>query len=313
MMMNGEPETESKDGDRESRDEPGAGALLKSEREKKGLTLDQIAQTTKLRRHFLEALEKEEWDLLPAPIFIKGFLRSYALAVGLDENRVYKLYERSRPAKQAPPQPLVENGKSRKGGLIVLLLVLVAAAVIIFLFRWGSEQTPDLKDTVIPSEEQEKTGDQAEPSTQESAGVSSTDEGHAGGTEPKIPVVEDDPEAVEKKPAEEEKEEALLDETASEEPVQEPVADVNLLILKGIITEKTWIKIYIDDQKPKEYIFQPGSSPQWEAKEGFYVLVGNAAGVEFDFNGNRIGDLGKLAQVVRLRFPEDFEARYTEE
>jgi ribosome-binding protein aMBF1 (putative translation factor) len=49
------------------------GALLKSEREKKGLNHAQISQQTRLRPHFLEAIENEEWDLLPGPTLVKGF------------------------------------------------------------------------------------------------------------------------------------------------------------------------------------------------------------------------------------------------
>ena len=71
---------------------------------------------------------------------------------------------------------------------------------------------------------------------------------------------------------------------------------------------RTWIKICVDDQGPKEYIFQPGSRPQWKAKEGFYVIIGNAAGIEFDFNGKILEDIGNLGQVVKLRLPEDFKA-----
>ena len=40
----------------------------------------------------------------------------------------------------------------------------------------------------------------------------------------------------------------------------------------------------IDGQEPKEYIFQSGARPQWKAREGFDILVGNAAGAEFEFS-----------------------------
>jgi hypothetical protein len=73
------------------------------------------------------------------------------------------------------------------------------------------------------------------------------------------------------------------------------------------------MRIYIDDQEPKEYIFEPGSMPQWKAREGFDILIGNAAGIEFDFKGENISGLGILGQVVRLRLPENFEARISGE
>ena len=88
--------------------------------------------------------------------------------------------------------------------------------------------------------------------------------------------------------------------------VSEPVTD--WLVLKAFITSRTWVRILIDGQEPKEYIFQSGARPQWKAREGFDILVGNAAGVEFDFNGEQIKDLGTLGQVVRLKLPKGFES-----
>ena len=59
--------------------------------------------------------------------------------------------------------------------------------------------------------------------------------------------------------------------------------------------------------------FHTFARPQWKAKEGFDILVGNAAGVEFDFNGELINDLGTLGQVIRLRLPEGFNSSMTED
>ena len=86
---------------------------------------------------------------------------------------------------------------------------------------------------------------------------------------------------------------------------EEPAADVDWLDLKAIINMRTYIKIYVDGGLPKEYMFEPGSSPQWKAREGFDILVGNAAGVEFEFNGKQIKNLGGVGKVVRLKLPEN--------
>ena len=102
------------------------------------------------------------------------------------------------------------------------------------------------------------------------------------------------------------------EETLPAPPV-ETAQPVNDLVLKGIVNMRTWVKIYVDDNPPLEYIFQPGSRPQWTAKKGFDVLVGNAAGIEFEFNGKMIKDLGALGKVVRVRFPEDFESKLYED
>jgi hypothetical protein len=78
-------------------------------------------------------------------------------------------------------------------------------------------------------------------------------------------------------------------------------------MLKAVVLETTWMKISIDHGEPKEYIFQPGSRPQWKAIEGFDLVVGNGAGIEFDFNGKRLGRIGNAGQVIKMRLPEGFK------
>ena len=76
----------------------------------------------------------------------------------------------------------------------------------------------------------------------------------------------------------------------------------------------TLIHVFVNnDNQPKEYIFGPGSRPQWEAQKGFDILVGNAAGIEFDFNGKLKRNFGGEGKVVRIRLPEDFKADSYEE
>ena len=133
QKQNGTPETAGQGtispGDR------GIGALLREERERRGLSYRAVAERTRLRPHFLEALEKEEWEALPPPAFLKGFLRTYARLLSLDERTVLGLYERAVPAKDGDLSSLIEKpvgGKKRRFLLVLCMLVAVAALV----FTW---------------------------------------------------------------------------------------------------------------------------------------------------------------------------------
>jgi cytoskeletal protein RodZ len=55
-------------------------------RKRAGVSLDQIAQSTKIGSRFLEAIERERFDQLPGGIFTTSYLRQYALAIGYDED-----------------------------------------------------------------------------------------------------------------------------------------------------------------------------------------------------------------------------------
>ena len=68
------------------------GARLKREREQRGVTLDDIALSTKIGKRFLTALEEEHFEQLPGGIFSKGFVRAYACHLGIDEEQAIADY-----------------------------------------------------------------------------------------------------------------------------------------------------------------------------------------------------------------------------
>ena len=68
------------------------GEGLKREREMRGVTLDEISAATRIATRFLRAIESEEWEQLPGGVFNRGFVRSYARYLGLDEENTVAEY-----------------------------------------------------------------------------------------------------------------------------------------------------------------------------------------------------------------------------
>ena len=64
------------------------GERLKRERELREVTLEEITSATRIGPRFLEALENEEWEKLPGGVFNRGFVRSIARYLGLDEEAI---------------------------------------------------------------------------------------------------------------------------------------------------------------------------------------------------------------------------------
>ena len=148
----------------------GLGALLRNERENRGLSHEQLSQVTRLRRHFLEALENEEWQNLPPSVFVKGFIRSYAKALGLDEDKLLDLYKNAVPEEVAPPTPIIEPKKPRRRLALVLALCLGALAIILYLWigRPWPEQSTVQTEKGLPAEIQEEPAkEEAQPVVQE--------------------------------------------------------------------------------------------------------------------------------------------------
>jgi transcriptional regulator with XRE-family HTH domain len=80
------------------------GEILRSARQKKNLSLSQVARATRIKQSYLEALEDGEYSVLPGPAYVTGFLRNYALYLGLHPDDLIQEYY----AVQAPPQPRVK-------------------------------------------------------------------------------------------------------------------------------------------------------------------------------------------------------------
>lgn len=307
----------------------GLGDLLRAEREKKGLSHDQVARSTRLRRHYIEALEKEEWENLPSPVFVKGFIRSYARTIGLDEGVTLDLYKKIATFEEKPPKPLVEPKRSKSGSIFLIgILLFLAMAVSIYMLTSQEAKPPistNKKEAPKTLERPEKNLKPAIPKREEIQPLDLKESAPpVTESEPVIkqelgPIVQEadiepeKPSIPEDLPTEQEHPRAVAIENSSSDESSEPASALDMLVLTAVVNMRTYIKIYVDDKQPKEYIFRPGSRPQWKAREGFDILVGNAGGIEFDFNGKRIKDLGGLGKVVRLRLPKEFESSIYED
>jgi len=72
------------------------GGQLRAERERRGAVLEQVSEATKIRKTYLEALEARDWKALPADVFTRGYVRTYAQYLGLDHEHLLKVYARER-------------------------------------------------------------------------------------------------------------------------------------------------------------------------------------------------------------------------
>lgn len=94
----------------------GIGEVLRSTRERRGLSIDQVAQDTRISTRFLEALEAEQFDELPAPVYVRGFLRSYAGYLRLDAQPLLdRLVGGDLAASGATEGYVGANGNGRSG------------------------------------------------------------------------------------------------------------------------------------------------------------------------------------------------------
>jgi cytoskeleton protein RodZ len=312
------------------------GTVLKNERLRIGLDYGQISEMTKIRPHMLQALENEEWALLPSPIFVKGFVRSYAHAVGLDEQEAVSLYQRAAPIEPIQPKPLGKPVRARKPLSVVMILLLVAMASFYFLWKgYMPGKRTSMRSQVIHPTGNGIASVESIREVPSKAGILSPNEGKEIPVNPVVDrmgaSIQREKDLAQKASAPETAAETIgieppndfQKEKAETSPSAETMStveseivsgpEISGLILRADVREKTWIKIFVDEQAPKEYIFSPGANPEWKAKEGLELLIGNAGGISLEFNGEQLKNLGNPGQVVRLRLPEGYRREKLQE
>ena len=108
--------------------------ILKRAREAKGLTLDQVAEITRVRRTFLEALEQAAYDVLPSRAFAIGHVKAYAKALGLDEEALADMFKievaESATRLHAPSGTAIEDLKPNYRLYVTAAMCLVGAIAI---------------------------------------------------------------------------------------------------------------------------------------------------------------------------------------
>jgi cytoskeletal protein RodZ len=123
------------------------GSYLRSERELRQIPLHEIAKATKIPLNTLESLEDGRWDLLPAEVFVRGFVKSYARHVGIPNQDVCGRYgeildeieRRGQIAEPVGDAASDVGGRSRFGvALFVLILLIIATITLSLVWRSGA-------------------------------------------------------------------------------------------------------------------------------------------------------------------------------
>jgi cytoskeletal protein RodZ len=115
------------------------GRFLRQQRLARGMSLEEVARTTRVPISSVERIEADQFDELPGEVFVRGFLKSYARAVGVPADDVLARYTASRRVAWVTPLPLSSPTKPPRGrrfGIaiaLVLLLILFTLALSIVL------------------------------------------------------------------------------------------------------------------------------------------------------------------------------------
>jgi cytoskeletal protein RodZ len=127
------------------------GNTLKTAREEKGYTFEQVSMDTHISIHYLKSLEEEQFEDFPGEPYILGFLQNYSEYLGIDDKEILFLYRGSKIQRQ--PDPIEQLVKPRAAavpfklliGAFVLIALLAAAACGVYYFLY----LPRTKNPVV--------------------------------------------------------------------------------------------------------------------------------------------------------------------
>jgi cytoskeleton protein RodZ len=283
----------------------GFGEKLRRERELRGISLDQIAAATKISTRMLKAIEEEKFDLLPGGIFNKGFIRSYAKFLGIDEEQAVADYVAATGPEEPvnnlpqiadvperPTRQLDEEG-TISWTTIVVLVLLVAVGYGGWTYHNHRKAEKESRATTAPvaaistppveapPAERTLKAEVPAPKPPSTAPLESTPAKSA-------PATSASPAAL---------------KTDATEPAPKP--SVDLIIHTN---EESWVQAVADGKTIFSETLPASSEKHVTASRGITLTVGNAGGVEVTYNGAALPDIGGPGKVRTIVFsPTKFE------
>lgn len=283
------------------------GEVLRTERERRRLSIHDVEENTSIRSLYIEAIENGDYDKLPGDVYTKGFIKNYANFLNLNGDELVKRFtaernpaatmdiieENNNPDNSEPIAKtelpsrkdrikkssgsnsfsslanVSESGSGFKLVAAVILIAALAAGAWAYLSGTGAEVVDiDVK------QEQEKT-DFEQPKVAQSETTNTNLDSASTKTE----------------------------NTASAAPAQpQNQQGVNL---QAKFSGECWTQVIADGMLIYEDTAAPGQVLSWQGKENVTVRLGNAGVVEIANNGQNVGYLGGFGEVTERTFTKN--------
>jgi cytoskeleton protein RodZ len=258
----------------------GIGAALREAREGQDRSLEDAAAQLRARVSVLEALEEERFAEFGGDVYARGFLRSYAVELGLDPAPLLETYRREVQQEDLTPVNLTTSVsvKSRGGqrsappawmAWMLVTVVILAGVALVGSLNLDGGRTPEQASPAVPPPAPAPSQEDAD-----DAATFEDDEPDDGGDDP-----------------------------VAEEPEPEPEPDgVDLLIA---LEANSWMRVVVDGSTVLEQVVEAGQTLPFEGDREIEIRFGNAGGVRANLNGEDLGIQGTSGQAITMRYTQD--------
>ena len=280
------------------------GDFFRQVRETKGLTLDDVASKTRIHPDFLIALEAGNFTKLPDQVFAKGFVRSYARSLGLDEEDAMRRFEGSAGAfyeKQAEREQLrlkhAEDERRKKANRKVVLAGLAVGLLgLVLLMSREHGGVPAVRPV---AESDASPLPRQAPFHKDDVGKRDDVAKEVSGPVQSVTVASVPPQPAAPSPVPQSSREETVASIPSRNDAVLGTPPADSLVLGIEALELTWVVVQVDNGGPEEALLRPGERVQWKATDRFTLTLGNAGGVRVDMNGKEQGPFGSSGKVIR--------------
>lgn len=295
---------------------PSFGEKLKLEREKRKITLEQISSSTKIGTRMLQALEEDKFNQLPGGIFNKGFVRAYSRCVGLDEEQTVADYlEASGDVPPVSTEVVApeDEGREDRGkyeenlsrleastggtarqlpwGWFAAVLLMVALALSFWSHRRREHQRSSVPSIATM------------PATQSPAAPSL---GRASGKDTKKDVAKGTASATSGSPTAgspaARSAASVVPKTSQDLTAATPAAAPGEFTVVIQTRQESWVSITADGKAISSELLPAGSERTVRGRKEIMVKAGNAGGVDFRFNGQKLDIGGESGEVRTVTF-----------
>ena len=264
------------------------GGSLRAARERRGLSLRQIANATKIAVSVLEALERNDIARLPGGIFGRAFVRSYAIEVGLDPETTIQEFIAQFPndsvtvghptSHQVEDHQAVESDRRMAGTFLWLVLISVPVAGVVLYFatagRRDAPAEPPSVEVTTPAPESRPAVDPPPPSSASAPEPAPVAAPAVTPTVPARPVT----------------------------PAPVPATAGDSLTVSITAKGPCWVSATVDGQRMIERLMQPGERSTLEVKREMVLTAGDGSALAVTLNGAAAKPLGKSGEVVTARY-----------
>ena len=290
-------DTRTSEEDRPEEESSSVGAMLKAAREEKELSVEQLAAELRIEPRFLNALEDDNFEEFPAPVFTKGYIRQYAQRVGLDYADLLAEYYRQVEVRDVPMmanRPIRLRDEQQIAQWVGAGLVLTTLAVGFGVWYLSSD-TPPPAEVTAPSEEPIDPGMNEESVVEPPPPAADLLEEPVTAPEPP-PEPEPEPEVVLDAEPDEFLPDGLLPEDTEPEPAAAAVAAETEAVpdlppgptVEVTITFEQDCWTEVTDARGERFFYGLGSAgavSSFDAQLPLSFFLGNAGGVRLQLNG----------------------------